>query len=456
MFRKGILLLMVLLLLAGQTVIYAEAEKTITSPEDAAELVEGILGEDPASLDGQYRMTDQMESAVGKGGGFEGLAKSLVFLGKVKEIQTPYESEMSGMRVFRVPCVFGFLKLDLAVSVDAEGCLAGLVTLEFTGEEKKDTEADTTDTEADDTAFDTVELAVPVPSLNGELPGTLTVPEGEGPFPLVILVHGSGPNDRDETIGLLKPFRDLAEGLARNGIAVYRYDKRTFVYGEELSSDIHLTLQEETIDDAVMAVQVLAQQPGIDPSRIFVLGHSLGAGAVPAIDQELQKEEAKACGYILMAGSPRGLDVLVKEQTEYLYSLMAEVTEEQQASKDALMADLDRLHDLDALADTDMVMGAYKAYWEWLDGYDILQTAKQITVPCLLLQGEEDYQVTMEDFHLWEEEIGDKDNWMLKSYPGLTHAFVPGQKEDGAAAYQKAGNVDDDVIEDITAFVKKP
>ena len=62
----------------------------------------------------------------------------------------------------------------------------------------------------------------------------------------------------------------------------------------------------------------------------------------------------------------------------------------------------------------------------------------------------------MEDFHLWEEEIGDKDNWMLKSYPGLTHAFVPGQKEDGAAAYQKAGNVDDDVIEDITAFVKKP
>ena len=133
MFRKGILLLMVLLLLAGQTVVNAEAKKTSTSPEDAAELVEGILGEDPASLDGQYRMTDQMESAVGKGGGFEGLAKSLVFLGKVKEIQTPYESEMSGMRVFRVPCVFGFLKLDLAVSVDAEGCLAGLVTLEFTG-----------------------------------------------------------------------------------------------------------------------------------------------------------------------------------------------------------------------------------------------------------------------------------------------------------------------------------
>ena len=129
MFRKGILLLIVLLLLAGQTAVYADTEKTITSPEDAAELVEGILGEDPASLDGQYRMTDQMESAVRKGGGFEGLAKSLVFLGKVKEIQTPYESEMSGMRVFRVPCVFGFLKLDLAVLSSDLASLPGDATM---------------------------------------------------------------------------------------------------------------------------------------------------------------------------------------------------------------------------------------------------------------------------------------------------------------------------------------
>jgi uncharacterized protein len=59
------------------------------------------------------------------------------------------------------------------------------------------------------------------------LPGTLSLPKGDGPFPAVILVHGSGPLDRDETIGPNKPFRDLAHGLASRGIAVLRYEKRT-------------------------------------------------------------------------------------------------------------------------------------------------------------------------------------------------------------------------------------
>jgi hypothetical protein len=59
------------------------------------------------------------------------------------------------------------------------------------------------------------------------LPGTLTVPAGPGPFPALVLVHGSGPHDRDETIGPNKPFRDLAWGLASQGIAVLRYEKRT-------------------------------------------------------------------------------------------------------------------------------------------------------------------------------------------------------------------------------------
>ncbi|MDZ7606573.1 MAG: hypothetical protein U5K79_13515 [Cyclobacteriaceae bacterium] len=59
----------------------------------------------------------------------------------------------------------------------------------------------------------------------------MTLPKGKNSFPIVLFVHGSGPNDRDETIGPNKPFRDIAYGLAEKGIASLRYDKRTFVYG---------------------------------------------------------------------------------------------------------------------------------------------------------------------------------------------------------------------------------
>ena len=76
-----------------------------------------------------------------------------------------------------------------------------------------------------------------------ELPGTLILPDGEGPFPVVVFVHGSGPSDRDETINGNKPFKDLAEGLAEKGIASYRYDKRTYVYQKEAAMDIGLTVK---------------------------------------------------------------------------------------------------------------------------------------------------------------------------------------------------------------------
>ena len=214
----------------------------------------------------------------------------------------------------------------------------------------------------------------------------MTLPEGEGPFPAVVLVHGSGPSDRDETIMNLKPFRDLAEGLAREGIAVYRYDKRTYVYGAQLANDIQATLMDETVEDAAMAVQILAQQEKIDPSRIFVLGHSLGGNAVPAIDRALKEQTVSACGYILLAASPRPLEELMRQQYDYLYSLMPEVTQEQQEEKDALFKELDRLQDLDLLADEEMIAGAYASYWKWLTDYDVLHMAEEIEKPCLLLQ----------------------------------------------------------------------
>ena len=145
----------------------------------------------------------------------------------------------------------------------------------------------------------------------------------------------------------------------------------------------------------------------------------------------------------------------MREQYDFLYSLVPELTEEQLAEKESVFKELDKLQDLDALAEDEIIMGAYPAYWKWLKEYDILKAAEQLTRPCLLLQGEEDYQVTMEDFALWSEAFEGKENWKMITYPGLTHCFTPGQKAEGAAAYARPETVDEQVIGDIAAFVNE-
>ncbi len=422
----------------------AEAEeRPILSEADADEWIRTLLGAHPEALDGGWKMTAQMKLAALASGGMKGMAKSLSPLGTAEKIGNAYEGELKGYRAFFVPCVFSAMAVDLILVTD-QGAVAGLVTGVYTGDREQTAESE---------AFDSFEKSVPVPALQGELPGTLLVPKGEGPFPAVVLVHGSGPSDRDETVMSLKPFRDLAEGLAEKGIAVYRYDKRTYVYGAQMAEDRRGTLEDETIEDAAAAVQMLARQEKIDPARIFVLGHSLGGNAVPAIARALREQPVSACGYIMMAASPRPLDVLMRQQYDFLYSLLPEITPEQQAEKDAFFSELDKLRDLDALKEDDTVAGVYSAYWKWLAVYDVTEAAREITRPCLLLQGEEDYQVTMEDFGLWQEALGDKENWHMISYPGLTHCFTAGQKTEGSAVYARSAKVDAQVIRDIAAFI---
>ena len=132
---------------------------------------------------------------------------------------------------------------------------------------------------------------------------------------------------------------------------------------------------------------------------------------------------------------------------------MPDITPEQQAEKDALLKDLDRLKDLEALTDDDTVLNVHAPYWKWLAAYDILQAADEITEPVLLLQGEEDYQVTMQDFGIWKDALGNRDNWRMISYPGLTHLFTPGLKAEGSAAYAGNGKVQENVILDIASFI---
>ena len=434
-----------MILSACGTAAAEQAPRKISTAADADEWIAAFLGEHPEELEGAWAMTAQMEAAVGQMGGISGLAAQFAALGTVLEISPAYEAEINGYQAFHIPCVFSAMSVDLLLVV-LDGAVAGLQTCAYSGGEQKE--------EAEADSFDSVELALPVPGL-GELPGILTVPKGDGPFPAVVLLQGSGSSDRDETIGSLKPFRDIAEGLAAQGIAVYRFNKRTYVYGTELAAKKDFTPADEYLEDAVNAVRLLAEQERIDPGRIFVLGHSLGGNMIPAAARELEQAPVKARGFIMMAASPRPLDVLMREQYDFLYSLMPEITAQQQAEKDALFAELDKLADLDSLGEDDAVAGAYAAYWKWLAAYDILQAAGEITAPVLLLQGEEDYQVTTEDFGIWQEALGEKENWRMILYPGLTHLFMPGEKAEGSAVYAREAKVDENVILDIAAFISE-
>jgi dienelactone hydrolase len=279
----------------------------------------------------------------------------------------------------------------------------------------------------------------------------LTIPVGAGPFPAVVLVHGSGPNDRDETIGANKPFKDLAWGLASRGVAVLRYEKRTKQYGAKMVSIPKLTAKEELIDDALAAVELLRKTEGIDAKRIFVLGHSLGGMFVPRIG----RLDPNIAGLIALAGTTRPLEDVIPEQLAYLFSLDGTVSPEEQKQIDEAKEQAAKVKTLKPEDAGSTAFGVPASYWLDLRGYDPAESAKALQQPLLILQGERDYQVTMEDFKRWNAAVAGKKNVTLKSYPGLNHLFIAGTKPSTPLEYDQPAHVDEHVIDDIASWIKK-
>jgi dienelactone hydrolase len=285
------------------------------------------------------------------------------------------------------------------------------------------------------------------------LPGTLTMPKGAGPFPAVILVHGSGPNDRDETIFANKPFRDLAWGLASQGVAVLRYQKRTKEHGLKFSGLKTFTIQDESVDDTLEAAHLLRKRVDIDPKRVFVVGHSLGAVAAPLAGEQ----DPRLAGLILMAGNARPLEDLIVEQYEYGYSLKGDLTDDDRKELDKIKQQVARVKDPKLAADTpkaELPLGIPGFYWLHLRTYDDVATTAKLKMPVLVLQGERDYQVTMADFALWKKGLADHKNVTLKSYPALNHLFMEGKGKSRPDEYMSPGHVSKEVVDDIAAWVK--
>jgi dienelactone hydrolase len=279
------------------------------------------------------------------------------------------------------------------------------------------------------------------------LRGTLTLPKGKGPFPAVVLVHGSGPGDRDESVGPNRTFEDLAWGLASRGIAALRYEKRVREYQLELPDAAMATVQEETVEDAVAALDWLARQPELDPQRLFVVGHSLGGKAVPLIGQQ-----AKAVrGLVSLAGDTRPLAKLHRDQAQYLASLPGWIPNREAYLKEA--EEFARRVEDPGLRDTDLLLGLDGRYWKFLRDYQPTRVAAQLELPMLFLQGERDYQVTMEDFEGWKKALSGRPRATFKSYPKLNHYFLPGEGQPHPKEYQTPGHVPAQVVEDLAKWI---
>lgn len=414
------------------------------APDDLASVAESFARGfvDGRHADNLELMTAEMRAASGPEAS-EPLRQGLAAQhGEVRGIGTAWlEDRVQGYLRYRVPVSFEKSVLDFRVVFDGDGHLAGFFIVPHAEPPRALEPAQGRET------------GVRVGEGEAALPATLTLPAAEGPFPGVVLVHGSGPHDRDETIGPNKPFRDLAAGLAERGVASLRYDKRSYARpGDLVALGDALTVHEEVVADARAALRVLRERKEIDASRVFVLGHSLGGTLLPRI----AAAEPRPAGLISLAGSTLPLPEKILTQTRYIASLDGEVSAQEQARIDAVERSVRSLREaLDGRApppETSM-LGAPFGYYEDLDAYDPPARARELGLPILVLHGERDYQVTLEDFERWSRALGGKPFACLATYPRLDHLFRAGEGPSGPADYERQEPVDPAVIGDIAAWI---
>ena len=287
------------------------------------------------------------------------------------------------------------------------------------------------------------------------LNGLLTLPDDTAkPVPAVVFVHGSGASNMDEKVGKLTPFKDLAQGLARHGIASVRYDKRSFAHGFKMlrDKDLEVTVKTETIDDAILATELLKKDSRIDPERVFIIGHSMGGMLSPRIDAE----GGNYAGLIIMAGSPRKLEEIILDQNEAaLRSTKGFVNwiVKKQVAKFAAM--FDGMYELsDAEAKKKKMGGGTTLYYFKEMGEHAAPTyLSSCEKPILIMQGEKDFQATAEkDFAAYKQLLAGKENVTFRLYENLSHAFVPSVYGDIMKAKQEY-NVEQHIGENVTVDI---
>jgi fermentation-respiration switch protein FrsA (DUF1100 family) len=301
---------------------------------------------------------------------------------------------------------------------------------------------------ADTTLY--AESEIKIKGLKNDLVGLLTVPKNAKNYPIVVFVHGSGPADMDETAGAVKPFKDLAAGLAGKGIASIRYVKRTLVFPNEFVGGF--TVKEEVLDDALKAVELARTVPGADKKQIYVFGHSLGGMLAP----RLATLAPDLKGLILAEAPARKLTDIMADQNKYIFAQANDTTAASKKQlEDALVqVEKSRIFKAGNMKPDSVVLGLPVAYWVDLNNYDQVATAKKLSKRIFVAQGGNDFQVPESDFKIWNTALAKKSNATLKFYPELNHLLTPQTEKGTPKQYQTPANVSEVLVTDLAAWIK--
>ncbi|AQZ62182.1 Hydrolase (HAD superfamily) [[Actinomadura] parvosata subsp. kistnae] len=281
------------------------------------------------------------------------------------------------------------------------------------------------------------------------VPGTLSLPRGDGPWPAVVLLSGGGPFDRDATSGPNKPLKDLAWGLAGRGVAVLRFDKVTHTHAAQVAALPGFTMNDEYVPHAVAAVHLLQRHPAVDAARVFVAGHSMGGKAAPRV----AAAEPSVAGLVLLAADTQPMHRAAVRVVRHL----AAQDPGAQAAVETITRQAARVDDPDLSAETpaaELPFGYSGAYWLDLRGYDPVATAAALGKPMLILQGGRDYQVTVaDDLAGWRAGLAHRKDVTIRVHDADDHLFFPGSGPSTPADYHRPQHVDAAVVTGIADWL---